>query len=495
MQEREPIDFLEKNHPLEPERMARQRFSALTKLFASLVVIGAIGGIFISAHIAKTNTGTEEEMPNFSLFSSFRRLVTAEDKTLDGEDTDRINVLLLGIGGAGHDGSELTDTIMFASYKPSTSQVGMISIPRDLTVNIPGYGYRKINSVNAFAEMEEDDSGPEATKELVSEIMDEHINYVVKVDFDGFKDIIDSLGGVDIYVDTSFSDPTYPLDDGFGSVQSVSFEQGWAHMDGDTALIYSRSRHGTNGEGSDFARAARQQKLLMAVKDKALSLNVLLNPTKLNRLLTTITSNVETDLSLWEMMKFARYIPAIDMDNVTSHVLDSSPQSPLYSTTVNGAYVLLPKKDDWSDLQTMADTIFSTSELSTNIAPTEEQAPKPDSINSVIIEVQNGTPTIGLAARTAELLQSSGFTVAAIGNAADRSYSKTVIYDFTNGAKANELTELQTYLHADVVMSPGGFLASNSVLPDDVATLPQTTSDDIDFLIVVGENSEELVLR
>ncbi len=493
MPEHEPVDFLEKNHPLEPERMARQRFAALTRLFASLIVIGAIGGVFISAHIAKTNADSSGELPNFSLLSSFRRLVSADDKALEGEDADRINVLLLGIGGAGHDGPELTDTIMFASYKPSTSQVGIISIPRDLTVNIPGYGYRKINSVNAFAEMEDDGSGPEATKELVGDIMGEDINYVVKVDFGGFEDIIDSLGGVDIYVETAFADPTYPLDDELGSVQTVSFEQGWTHMNGETALIYSRSRHGTNGEGSDFARAARQQQLLMAVKDKALSLNVLLNPAKLNRLLSTITSNVETDLSIWEMMKLARYVPSIDMDNVTSHVLDSSPQSPLYSTTVNGAYVLLPKKDDWSDLQNMADNIFSTSNLSTNVV--SEQPAKPEAINAVVIEVQNGTPTIGLAARTAELLQSSGFTIAAIGNAEERSYSRTVIYDFTNGEKTSELTELQTYLNAEVIMSPGGYLASSDLLPDGIASLPTSSSNDIDFLIVVGENSKELVLR
>ncbi|MCR4312183.1 MAG: LCP family protein [Candidatus Uhrbacteria bacterium] len=493
MQELEPVDFLEKDNPLEPERMARQRFSALTRLFASLVVIGAIGGVFVSAHIAKTNADSGEELPSFSLLSSFRRLVSADDKALAGEDTDRINVLLLGVGGAGHDGPELSDTIMFASYKPSTSQVGIISIPRDLTVNIPGYGYRKINSVNAYAEMEEPGSGPEAAKEIVGDIMGENINYVVKVDFGGFEDIIDSLGGVDIYVDTAFSDATYPVDDDLGSVKSVSFEQGWAHMDGETALIYSRSRHGTNGEGSDFARAARQQKLLMAVKEKTLSLNVLLNPAKLNRLLTTITNNVDTDLSIWEMMKLARYVPAIDMDNVTSHVLDSSNESPLYSTTVNGAYVLLPKKDDWSDLRDMADHIFSTSQVSTNV--TTQQPAKPELVNAIVIEVQNGTPTIGLAARTAELLQSSGFTVAAIGNAAERSYNRTVIYDFTNGSKPNELTELQTYLDAEIVMSPSGYLASQTVLPDEIASLPTPASDDIDFLIVVGENSKEVVMR
>lgn len=474
--------------------MARQRFSALTRLFATLVVVGAIGGVFVSAHIAKTNSGTEQELPNFSLLSSFRRLVSAEDKPLEGESSDRVNVLLLGIGGAGHDGPELTDTIIFASYKPSTNQVGMVSIPRDLTVDIPGYGYRKINSVNAFAEMEEAGSGPEAAKELIGNIMGEKVNYVVKVDFSGFEDIIDDLGGVDIYVENSFEDATYPIDDDLGSVTTVSFTEGWAHMDGATALTYSRSRHGTNGEGSDFARAERQQKLLMAVKDKSLSLNVLLNPAKLNRLLSTITSNVTTDLSLWEMMKLARYVPQIDINNVAMTVLDSSPESPLYSTMVNGAYVLLPKKDDWSDLHALADEMFTISSNTTSVY-TASTTPKPESLSSVVVEVQNGTPTVGLAARTAELLQSSGFTIAAIGNAADRSYEKTIIYDFTNGKKPQELAELEAYLSADVIMSPGGFLAAANAMPDEIGSLPTATSNDIDFLIVVGENSQEIVMR
>jgi hypothetical protein len=104
--------------------------------------------------------------------------------------------------------------------------------------------------------------------------------------------------------------------------------------------------------------------------------------------------------------------------------------------------------------------------------------------------------TTGLAARTAELLQSSGFAVAAIGNADDRSYEKTVIYDFTNGEKATELAALKSYLNAEVVMSPSGYLASNDVIPGDVRPLSDiTASADVDFLIIIGENGMNLVMR
>ena len=494
MEHRDSVDFLDHLNPAEPERLARQRLSSLTRLFATLVVVGAIGGVFVSAHIARTTDGGLVETPGMSLFSSLRRLVGAPDKALGGESGDRINVLLLGIGGAGHDGPELTDTIIFGSFKPSTSQVGLISIPRDLTVAIDGYGYRKINHVNALAEIEDEGSGLDAAKTTVGKIMGETVNYVVKVDFGGFEEIIDDIGGIDVYDDTAFTDPTYPIDDDIGSTTSVSFAEGWTHMDGASALIYARSRHGTGGEGSDFARAARQQKILLAVKDQALSMSVLLNPAKLNRLLGTINSNVETDLSIWEMMKFARYIPSVDMDLVAMHVLDSGPQSPLYASTVNGAYVLLPKEDDWSDLHDLADTIFAV-EGATTAGSGGTQPQKPSAMNAVVVEVQNGTPVTGLAARTAELLQSSGFTIAAIRNAADRTREQTVIYDFTGGEKSRELEALRDYLNAEIVMSPGGYLATSTVVPDSIAPIPETETENIDFLIIIGENSEELVMN
>lgn len=496
MRERDSsIDLLQEKTPLEPERVARQRFSSFTRLFVFVLVTLAIGGVFISAHIAKTDSSAGADESNLSLFSSFRKLVTSSDKTLEGEDGDRINVLLLGMGGAGHDGPELTDTIMFGSYQPSTHEVGIISIPRDLNVEIDGYGWRKINHVNALAEYDEPGTGVAAAKEKIGEILNENVNYGVKVDFSGFTEIIDAIGGVRVYVERNFTDTTYPLDDGLGSVKTVTFEEGWNDMDGETALIYARSRHGNNGEGTDFARAARQQKILAAVKEKALSLETLLNPARLNRVLGVISDNVETDLSVWEMMKFAKYIPSIDMENITMHVLDTSPDSPLYETSINGSYTILPKNEDWSDLHALADNIYDPSALTRTVA-SSSPLPSSDSMATVTVEVQNGTMTTGLAARTAELLQSSGFAVAAIGNAEDRSHETTIIYDFTNGQKAEELAALKTYLNATVVMSPSGYLSTNQVVPNNVRPISDVTpSAEVDFLIIIGENGMNLVMR
>lgn len=488
------IDLLPKKaSPILSERQARAKVGKLTKALGVCAIFLVAGAAFASTKIPRTTAEEPQMAGGFSFFSSLRRLVTSPDKALAGEDSDRINLLFLGIGGAGHDGPELTDTIMLASYKPSTNEVGMISIPRDLTVNIPNYGYRKINAVNAYAEMNEKGSGPAATAETIHTILGQTVDYSVKVDFHGFEEIIDDVGGVDVYIDRSFTDTTYPLDDELGSVQTVSFTQGWAHLDGKTALEFARSRHGDNGEGSDYARAARQQKMILALKDRALSLNVLLNPAKLNTIISTVRKNVSTDMDIWAMMRLAEYVPKINRDSLVMRVLDTSIGSPLYSTTINSAFVILPHKEDWSDLKAIAAGIFDKSNIVTSQSAALPE--KPVGKETVRIEIQNGTQTSGVAARTAELLESSGFTIAVVSNAAERDYKKTMIFDYTNGKKAEELASLQKYLDADVVMTPQGFLSSDAVIPTTLGSAPAPTGTNVDFLIIIGENSTKLVMN
>lgn len=501
MQDPDSVDFLKphedaplpKPEPLSP-RPPKRRLSARTKLALFGFAILITGGYLLSTGI--TQSTSSEPTEHLSFLSSLKRLVVSGDKEVAGQDDDRVNFLLLGIGGSGHAGPELTDTMIFGSFKPSTKEVGLISIPRDLNVDMPGYGYRKINNVNAFAEMEKPGSGPEAAAEVVEDILAEEVHYTIKVDFSGFEEIIDDLGGIDVYVERSFTDTTYPLDDGLGSVETISFTQGWTHMDGETALKFARSRHGSNGEGSDFARAARQQKMLLAVKDKALSLGVLLNPAKLNRVLGTIQDNVETNLTLWEMMRFAKYIPDVSSENIAMHVLDNR-SGLLYDANYNGAYVLLPYEEDWSELHALADNIFEKSPNDPHFTAT---APEPNPSLNVTVEVQNGTATTGLASQTAQLLEGSGFTVTTIGNAQNREVTKTVIYDLTDGEKDEELAALKEYLSAEVYMSTKGYLAADAVVPDEVlASTPGiefvTSTEDIDFLIILGQDSTNLVLR
>lgn len=494
MSDEHSVDFLKQKYQMVPTPKAAKRQRKTRKVLVALFVALAICGTIFSYSLSKKYGNESAPFESFSLFSTLRGLVGSDDKELTGENDDRINFLLLGVGGHGHDGPELSDTIMFASYRPSTNEIGLLSIPRDLAVPIPGYGYQKINSINAYAEMEESGSGPEWASEVISDLLDQEIHYYVKVDFDGFVDLIDAVDGIDVYVDRSFTDSSYPTEDDL--VQTIAFEQGWQHMDGETSLQYARSRHGNNGEGSDFARAQRQQKILLAVKDELLSASTFLNPAKLNNLIETFQENVETNMSFWELMKMTRYIPDIDTENIHTTVLDDSYEGPLYSTTINGAYVLLPKKDDWSPIENMAANIFeeaSGSSLSIHGSSISQTTPQ---IETTIIEIQNGTGVTGLAYQTSQMLSGTNFSVANIGNADSQDYETTIIYDLTGGKKATELEVLKNFLEADVAMTTSGWIFSETVIPRELTIdTPEQTDETIDFLIILGQNAMNLVLQ
>jgi len=509
------IDLLREKYEL--ERPRSRSFGLLPRLLLAVLIFTSIAGAAFSYQVtASSDAGGS--FPRLSLFSTLKQFVVSGDRQLEGEKDDRINLLLMGIGGEGHDGPQLTDTIIFASYQPSTKDVGMISIPRDMTVPIPGHGWRKVNHANAFGEMKEPGSGPLLATSVISETLDQKINYFVRVDFDGFAQLIDDIGGIDIYVDQSFTDYNYPTHGmayaNCGSIDQVgedgetvsvstygcryevlTFQEGWTHMDGDTALKYVRSRKGTNGEGSDFARARRQQKVLLAVKDKVFSAETFLNPARITRILDTLQDHIATNLDTWEMIRLANDFKDISLENVTSHVLDSSEDSPLYATSLNGAYVLLPKNDDWSAVQDLAEHIFETDALSTVM---NTDAPPEEKPKFVRVEIQNGTKITGLAFHTSQLLDGQGYDIVKIGNAETRDYDHTAIYDLTDGKNPEALKSLRDFLDADVTLSTTGWLVSGDIIPKELTLSSEdekqlTTEQNIDFLIILGENSANLV--
>jgi len=203
------------------------------------------------------------------------------------------NCLIIGIDTRGTSDGLNTDTIIMASYNYDTSNVSMVSVPRDLTVEIgEGSGwYNKINAVYAFTKEGDDAAGLNELKRTVEELMGTEIQYYAMVNFDGFTQIVDAVGGVDINVENSFTDYTYPLGT---KVQTVSFKSGIQHMSGETALQYARSRHSSdNGEGSDYMRARRQQRVIMAVKDKILSTETLTSPKAIMGLISSVADNIK----------------------------------------------------------------------------------------------------------------------------------------------------------------------------------------------------------
>ena len=190
-------------------------------------------------------------------------LAESSEKMLRGEDQDRINILLLGMGGKKHEGGYLTDTIILASLKPSTKQVALLSIPRDLNIAVEGMGWQKINSINAFAERKKEGSGGEAVSQALSDVLNIPIHYYVRVDFEGFVNIVDILGGLEIDVENTLEDFHYPIagqennEDYYSRFEHLYIEKGLQKMDGTLALKYARSRYASGIEGSDFAKIGR----------------------------------------------------------------------------------------------------------------------------------------------------------------------------------------------------------------------------------------------
>src|SRR5919199_6208309 len=274
---------------------------------------------------------------------------------------ERINVLLLGLGGAGHDGAYLTDTIQVMSFDPRSGTVTLISVPRDLYVQIPPFKGRggywgKINEaylVGIGASNRDATDVPYAVhadggrlaSQVVAQVLGIPIDYWVSLDFAGFRQFVDALGGVDVNVERAFTDTHYPANDNErvnSGIMTVHFDAGLQPMDGARALIYARSRYSPQ-DGSDFGRARRQQRLMAALKDKLLRVETI---PKVFALLSALEGHLHTSFSFSEVKDLAGWAQAQASRhrqiNVTSGVL--STDNLLYATTsAQGAYILLPR--------------------------------------------------------------------------------------------------------------------------------------------------------
>ncbi|MBI5466300.1 MAG: LCP family protein [Candidatus Kerfeldbacteria bacterium] len=375
------------------------------------------------------------EWPSHSLWENVKRLVSGGDKLLQGEADGRINFLLLGQGGLGHDGPFLTDTIVMASLKPATNQVALLSIPRDLVVPIPGAGARRINNANAIGEERASGSGPALASQVVSDVLGLPIHYYVRLDFDGFAKMVDDLGGVPINIKEGFTDTKYPTDsDGY---TSVSFKPGFQVLSGARALEFVRSRHGSNGQGSDFARGRRQQQLLMALKDKLLSPATFLNPKSVLRLYRTFTQSIKTNLTAQDAVHLAGLLRHIKPSDVVTRSFDTTPRGLLHEIIgADGAYLLVANVSDYSQLKQAAESVLE-------VSPIEAEAAR--------LIIENGTATVGLAEAVNESLSQQGFTVTSFGNAPHNNFRRTIIYDYSNGRQPNTRAMLETLFRTTAV--------------------------------------------
>ncbi|MFA5070485.1 MAG: LCP family protein [Patescibacteria group bacterium] len=458
-----------------------------SKIFGSLLVTLVIIGLGLSIKfLSSLNIQTNQDSTNtkVSLFSQLTHLLTKTNDTIAGEEKDRINILLMGIGGTGHEGALLTDTLILVSFKPSTNQVAFLSVPRDLAVDFPApYYSRKINNGLFFGqEMNYAGGGEALMVKTVSDVTGLEIQYYGRVDFSGFEQLIDGLGGVRINVEKSFSDATYPTDN-YG-YQTVSFKAGDQLMDGATALKYVRSRHGNNGEGSDFARAARQQKVLLALKDKITSFSTLINPSKISEILNTLGTHTKTNMEVWEMLRFYTLAQNIGKDNIINYVIDNSENGLLKNITgENGAYLLIPKAGDFSEVQALAKNIFSQNEI-------EKEKAK--------IVLENGTNTPGLASLKARELEALNYDIIGVENYPEKNIKETIIYDKTSGQLPHTVDALKEKFNAAVItnlpaifedMTSGNTMNINALNQIENINLNFNGNNNFDIMIILGEDA------
>lgn len=466
-----------------PVRRPKRRWP---KILIGLILI--LGGFFAFFYIRhKLNPGDRLSwVDSIPIIGQVKFLAESADRELKGEEDDRINILLLGIGGKGHDGGQLTDTIMIASIKPSTEQVALFSIPRDMTIPIENMGWRKINSVAALAEAKEPGSGGIAASQAIGHLLDAPIHYYLRVDFKGFEKIIDEVGGVDVYVENTLNDYSYPIlgqeenPNYYARFEHLHVDTGWQHMNGELALKFARSRHGAGGEGTDFARARRQQKILEAARDKVLSANTLLNPKKVSAIFDEINDNVLTNLKIWEMIKLFGFVKNIEKDHVINKVLDNSPSGLLVDGVGdNGAYILSPRSGDFSEIKYLFANLFGTPPNEKNTSTQNE--PKEE----IKVTILNGTWVNGLGSRVAVDLESDGITVVEIGNSSRHNFEKSVIYDLSYGAKRSSLEFLKEKTGANIAPTLPDWLK------EDLTNASQTRArTQPDFIIILGTDAD-----
>ena len=266
-------------------------------------------------------------------------------QTTDG----RTNFLLLGMGGAGHEAPELTDTLIFLSLNPATRDIVLLSIPRD--VWIPSLR-AKINTAYFYGENKRPGGGLILAKAAVAEFLNQPVHYAAAINFTGFVQAIDLVGGIDIDVPVTFDDFKYPIPGKetdpveTNRYQRLHFDAGLRHFDGDTALKYVRSRNAEGQQGTDFARGRRQRQVITAFKDKLFSASVLFHPGRLRELYRIFSTAVIHDFDTPEILALVKLAPGFKADQIRSGVLDIESElliHPSVSARYDYQWVLIPQ--------------------------------------------------------------------------------------------------------------------------------------------------------
>ncbi len=387
----------------------------------SALVIGILVGLFLLTRLVSFVNGISVQRvdENGSTVSS------------SGIGGGRVNILLLGTDGRPGDNEDGTrsDTMILVSIDQTSKAASMLSIPRDLWVEIPGKGNNRVNAAYYFGDRDKPGKGgPPLAKATISKLLGISVDYFVSVDFSGFRQIVDSIGGVTLDVKKPLVDSEYPTED-FG-IKRLYIPAGVQRMNGQTALEYARSRHAD----SDLGRNQRQQAVLLAIREQGLKVGSITN----NQLQTALQGAISTDLQFGDIFSLVQIGLGMNRDNIRSFSIDANLTR---QTNIEGNDVLVPDKEG---IRNLVRQIVS--------APT---APDKETAN---ISVLNGTFTQGKAARAQKLLESKNFTVTNIDQASDAgNYPRTVIRVYNNKQKtANEIADALGISKDKIEVKTGG---------------------------------------
>ncbi len=281
------------------------------------------------------------------------RLVFDQGAKLKSQD-GRTNILILGIGGGTHAGADLTDTMMVLSSDAKSQTMAMISIPRDIWSDTLK---DRINSAYHYGEEKQKGGGLLLAKVLVEDVIGQPVHYELVIDFSGFKNVIDGVGGVDVDVPRAFTDPDFPIAGKENDTcpgdptnrclyETIHFDAGLQHMDGLVALKYARSRHAEGEEGGDFARSRRQQDILVALKNKMIR-PLTWTPTRLTNLPKVLDEASDMDMNIGEALTLGKQLVGIDVGKIKKISFEDKLEVP--PSYVYGRYVLVPT-EDWEDI-------------------------------------------------------------------------------------------------------------------------------------------------
>lgn len=387
---------------------------------------------------------------------------------LRGEGDGRINVLLLGRGGEGHDGADLTDTIILASIDPVNDTAALVSLPRDFWVTVSGQGSTKVNAVYAQAKnkalrenskdkAKADQAGIAALKDTVSDVLGVPIHYHAMIDFAGFKQAVDVVGGVDINVPQELAVSERLWDSTTGKPYYLNVPAGQQRFDSTKALYFARSRK-TSARG-DFDRSERQRLLISALGQKVLSAGTYTNPVKISQLMDAFGNHVLTDFSVGDAVRFMQIIKEIPESTIASVGLADQPNVLVQTGMISGQSVVYPKAGVG------------------NYGPIQEfiRSKLPDGYiikEAAKVHVLNGTANSGLASSKAAELKSYGYNVAHVGDAPTKTYNKTVVVDLTGNKKPYTKNYLEKRFGVSAV----------SKLPDSTIQ-----AEGADFVIILGQ--------